>query len=166
MTPSRVPIVERIAALSDQDAVTVLALVAKRRHAPVDAVNADEQHARLREALAQPEIGETIPAEPDATEGDLARTALTHLVALDPSTTGVIDQAIDLAPRTLGDPTRDPTLGLATAALVLWVFHADIDLSHEPGKGWKFRFRTKGLSDTVIGKLLGQLLGAYTKPGP
>ena len=60
---------------------------------------------------------------------------------------------------------RDPTLLLATGALVLLAFRADIDLAHEPGKGWKFRFRTKGLSDSTIGKLLGQLLGNFLNPG-
>jgi len=30
---------------------------------------------------------------------------------------------------------RDPTLLLATGALVLLAFRADIDLAHEPGKG-------------------------------
>jgi hypothetical protein len=49
--------------------------------------------------------------------------------------------------------------------LVLMAFHADINLAHDPGKGWTFHFKTKPLPDTVIGKLLGQLLGSHL-PGP
>ena len=97
-----------------------------------------------------------------ATRGDLARTALTYLAETGDATRGLIDHAMGIAPRA----DRDPTLLLATGALVLLAFRADIDLAHEPGKGWKFRFRTKGLSDSTIGKLLGQLLGNFLNPGP
>jgi hypothetical protein len=150
---------DRIAALSDDQAVTTLALVLKRQGLAVDPFTQTEQDERLRQALDQPEITEAIEPEAGATRGDLARTALTHL-ADDAGTRELIDHALDIAP----SPDRDPTLLLAAGALVLLAFRADIELAHEPGKGWKFRFRTKGLSDSAISKLLSQLLGHYLKP--
>ncbi|MDQ2707393.1 MAG: hypothetical protein M3Z25_07045 [Actinomycetota bacterium] len=157
---SPVPTADRVAALSEEHAVATLALVLARQGLTVDPFTQDEQQAHLREALAQPEITASVAPEPGATHGDLARTALTQLAESDDTTRGLIEQAIDIAPRA----ERDPTLMLGVGALVLLAFRADIDIAHEPGKGWKFRFRTKGLSDSVIGKLLGQLLGTYLNP--
>lgn len=158
-----VDVSQRITALPDNDAVATLALVLRRQGAPLDPFSQDKQQARLREALSQPEITHGVQAAADATDGDLARTALTHLADSDHTTSELINQAIGIAQRD-GDSERDPLLLLGAGALVLWVFRADIELAHETGKGWKFRFKTKGLSDSTIGKLLGQLLGAYLKP--
>lgn len=117
----------------------------------------------MRQALGQPEITNRVQAAADATDGDLAQTALTHLADSDDTTSELINQAIGIAQRD-SDPVRDPLLLFGAGALVLWVFRSDIDLAHETGKGWKFRFKTKGLSDSTIAKLLGLLLGAYLKP--
>ncbi len=155
-----VPITDRVAALSDEQAVTTLALVLERQGLTVDPFTQAEQEAHLREALTQPEITDSVEPTPGATRGDLARTALAYLAEGDDATRGLIDHAMQIAPRA----DRDPLL-LATGALVLLAFRADIDLTHEPGKGWKFRFRTKGLSDSTIGKLLSQLLGNFLNPG-
>jgi hypothetical protein len=113
----------------------------------------------LRQALGRPEITNRVQAAADATDGDLAQTALTHLADSDDTTSELINQAIGIAQR-----DSDPLLLFGAGALVLWVFRSDIDLAHETGKGWKFRFKTKGLSDSTIAKLLGLLLGAYLKP--
>jgi len=158
---SSLSIADRVAALSEEQAVTALALVLERQGLAVDPFTQAEQQAHLREALDQPEITDTVDPTPGATGGDLARTALTYLAEGDDTTRGLIDHAMQIALRA----DRDPTLLLATGALVLLAFRADIDLAHEPGKGWKFRFRTKGLSDSTIGKLLGQLLGNFLNPG-
>ena len=158
---SSLSIADRVAALSDEQAVTTLALVLQRQGLTVDPFTHAEQQAHLREALDQPEITDSIEPTPEATRGDLARTALSYLAEGDDATRGLIDHAMGIAPRV----DRDPTLLLATGALVLLAFRADIDLAHDPGKGWTFRFRTKGLSDSTIGKLLGQLLGNFLNPG-
>lgn len=139
---SSVPITDRVTALSDEQTVTTLALVLERQGLTVDPFTQAEEEAHLREALAQPEITDSVEPTPGATR---------RLIA----------QAMQIAPRA----DREPTLLLATGALVLLAFRTDIDLAHEPGKGWKFRFRTKGLSDSTIGKLLGQLLGNFLNPG-
>ena len=54
---------------------------------------------------------------------------------------------------------------LLIGALVLMAFHADIEVAKDPGKGWKFRFKTTGLKESTIGKLLGQLMGNFLTPG-
>jgi hypothetical protein len=158
-----VDVSRRIAALSDNEVVATLALVLRRQGAALDPFSQQQQQARLREALGQPEITNDVQAAADATDGDLARTALTHLADSGDTTSELINQAIGIAQRD-SDSERDPLLLFGAGALVLWVFRADIDLTHETGKGWKFHFKTKGLSDSTIAKLLGQLLGAYLKP--
>jgi hypothetical protein len=158
---NRAPTADRVAALPDDQATTTLLLVLRRQGMTVDPFTQAEREAHLREALNQPEITQAIQPEQGTTRGDLARTALTHL-AQHNDTRKLIDHALDITP----SPDRDPTLLLATGALVLLAFRADIDLAHEPGQGWKFRFHTKGLSDSVIAKLLSQLLGHFLNPPP
>jgi hypothetical protein len=155
---------ERIAALPDDEAVTALAIVLEDQaspEAPLDPLAQREQEAHLREALTQPEVEDLASPDPAAGRGDLARFALVHLAETEESSRPLIEQAIGLAPR---DERFDPTL-LVVGALVLFVFRADINLAREPGKGWTFKFRTKGLSEGTIGKLLGQLMGTYLDPG-
>ncbi len=74
---SSLSIADRVAALSDEQAVTTLALVLQRQGLTVDPFTHAEQQAHLREALDQPEITDSIEPTPGATRGDLARTALT-----------------------------------------------------------------------------------------
>jgi hypothetical protein len=86
----------------------------------------------------------------------LTRAALLHVVEKDEAAAGLVELALALFPRET--EKFDPTM-LAVGALVLFVFRADINLAHDPGKGWTFKFRTKGLSESTKGKLLGQLMG-------
>lgn len=161
MTPDS--IVDRLAALPDGQAVAVLQLVLERHGLTVDPFTADEQHDRLTEALAQPEITQQVTPTA-ASDGDLARTALAHLLDTDPTVATDVDRAIAVA----AEPgrTRDPLVMVGVGALVLLAFRADIDIAHDPGKGWRFRFKTKGLSNSTIGKLLGELLGNLLPPKP
>jgi hypothetical protein len=146
----------QIADLPDEQAVAVLRLVLERRGLTVDPFTAGEQQAHLQEALAQPEITEQV-APTAASDGDLARTALTHLLDTDATVAADVERAVALTGQ--DTQTRDPLLLVGVGALVLLAFRADIDIAHDPGKGWRFRFRTKGLSDSTVGKLLGELLG-------
>jgi hypothetical protein len=158
---------DRIAALPDKQAVGVLARVLQRQGVEVNPVVQGQewaqQEAHLREALAQPEVIELATPAPQASEGDLARTALLHLVATDGAAAQLVERALALPPRET--EKFDPTM-LAIGALVLFVFRADINLSHDPSKGWTFKFRTKGLSESTLGKLLGQLMSTYLGPPP
>ena len=154
---------QRITALPDHDALTALVMVLRHQRAPLDPFSQHQQQARLRQALTQPEITTAVPAVTDATQGDLARAALTHLADTDQATRELISHALGIAHHD-PDTQRDPLLLLGAGALVLWVFRADIELTHQPGKGWTFHFKTHGLSDSTITKLLGQLLGTYLTP--
>lgn len=150
------PMIDRVAALPDDQAVAMLQLVLERRGLTVDPFTVDEQQAQLQEALAQPEITEQVTPTA-ATDGDLARTALTHLLDTDTTAEPDIERAIAIT----AEPsrTKDPLLLVGVGALVLLAFRADIDIARDPEKGWRFRFKTKGLSDSTIGELLGGLLG-------
>jgi hypothetical protein len=156
---------DRISALPDKQAVGVLARVLQRQgveiNPVVQGVEWAAQEAHLRQALAQPEVAELASPEPQAAEGDLARTALEHLVDTDPASAQLVERALQLPSRET--EKFDPTM-LAVGALVLFVFRADINLTHDPGKGWTFKFRSKGLSESTIGKLLGQLMSTYLGP--
>ena len=128
MTPEPI---DRVAALPDDQAVAVLQLVLERRGLTVDPFTADEQQAHLREALAQPEITDRV-APAAASDGDLARTALAHLLDTDPAAAADVEQAIALA----GEPGQSRDLLLVgVGALVLLAFRADIDIAHNPGHG-------------------------------
>ena len=148
-----------IATLSDAQAITALTLVLERQGLTIDPFSQDEEEAHLREALAQPDIAGCVEPDPTATRGDLARTALSYLASQNEAAAAMIDRAVAIPPR----HERDLAV-LGIGALILLAFRADIEIAHEPGKGWKFRFRTKGLSDSTIGKLLSQLLGNFHNP--
>ena len=155
-------IVDRFAELPDPQAVAVLQLVLERRGLTVDPSTVDEQNDHLREALAQPEILGGVQPDERATEGDLARTALTHLLHEDTAAEADIERAIALTAD--AGQARDPLLMLGVGALVLLAFRADIDIARDPEKGWMIRFKTRGLSDSTIGKLLGELVGHLLPP--
>ena len=91
-----------------------------------------------------------------------ARTTLTYLVHTDDTTHALIEHAVTIAPR----PERFDPATLIIGALVLLAFHADINLAHDPDKGWSFHFRTKALPPDTIGTILGQLYGTYFDPKP
>ena len=67
---SSLSIADRVAALSDEQAVTTLALVLQRQGLTVDPFTQAEQQAHLREALNQPEITNSVEPTPGATRGD------------------------------------------------------------------------------------------------
>lgn len=148
-----------ISALSDDHAITALALVLDRQGKIIDPFTAEATETHLRQALHQPDVAVAAEPDRDATPGALARTALQHLARDDEA---VVAHAITIPP----GATRFDPVSLAIGALVLMAFHADIDLERDPEKGWSFHFRTKPLDDSTIGQLLGQLLGVFTDPKP
>jgi hypothetical protein len=148
----------RVAALRDEQAVAVLRLVLERRGLTVDPFTAHEQQERLREALAQPEIADRV-APTAASAGDLARTALAHLLDTDATAADDVDRAIALTAD--GGRERDLVL-VGVGALILFAFSTDMDLAYDREKGWRFRFKRRGLSDSAVGKMLSELLGNLT----
>ncbi|MGH8904942.1 MAG: hypothetical protein ACRD0K_00090 [Egibacteraceae bacterium] len=130
-------------------------MLERQGHA-VDALTLDQTQLLLREALSQPDLANLATPDPAATPGALARTALAHLARRDADTRQLVEQAIAVAPP--AGQRADPAT-LAIGALVLLAFHAEITLERDPAKGWSFRFHTKPLRNSTIGKLLGKLMG-------
>ena len=152
---------DAIATLPDGQAIATLQLVLERQGYAADAAELRASQAHLVEALGQPDAHDLAEADPSATEGALARTALAHLAA-DPGARELVERAITI---TASDPDRSQErfepITLAVGALVLLAFRTDLSLQHDPGKGWTFKLRTKPLSDSAVGKILSQLFGAY-----
>jgi hypothetical protein len=150
---------DQIATLSDEEAVAALALVLERQGQTVDPFAWQQDEPKLRQALTQPEVAEVATPEPQASEGEVARTALAYLAEQD-DTRALVERAIAVRPRA----NRFDPATLAIGALVLMAFHAEIKLERDPAKGWSFRFHARPLKDSTIGKLLGQLMGVYQTP--
>jgi hypothetical protein len=148
----------RIDALDDRRALGVLAAVAQRHGFQADSAAAKTTQAHVEEALHQPDLAELAPADDTgaATAGEVARLTLTELARRDPTTAADIDHAITMP----GAGERFEPITLVIGALVLFAFHADIDLQKDPDKGWSFRFRTKPIKDSTIGTILTKLFTA------
>jgi hypothetical protein len=149
-----------IAGLDDAQAVRVLRLVLDRQGLMVDAaeLRADQDH--LAEALPGAQAEGLAEPQEGATAGDLARTALAYLAATGQVTPALIEQAAAIEP----GPGERELVTFAVGALVLLAFRTDLQLERDPGHGWKIRVRTRPLSDSAVGKILGQLFGTYLKP--
>jgi hypothetical protein len=148
----------RIDALDDRHALGVLATVAQRHGFQADSASARTIQEHVDEALHQPDLADLAPthdASP-ATAGEVARLALRELACRDGTSAADIDQAIAMP----GAGERFEPITLVIGALVLFAFHADINLHKDPAKGWSFQFHTKPLKDSTIGSILAKLFTA------
>jgi len=141
--------------LTEPRALAVLSAVLEQQGIEVNAEVAQVAHARVQEALRQPEIVDLAPPpDGESTPGAIARLVLTELARRDPARSETIRRAIET---TASQDRLDPAT-LAIGALVLFAFHSDIELRKDPAKGWSFHFRTTPLKDSAIGRILGKLL--------
>lgn len=149
-----------IAALSDHDALTTLAIIATRHGLPNDPDSLTTLNERIRQAATHPPPDGLNPQP--APPAHLARTALTHLAA-DPTRHDEVARALQLThqPNQRFEPAT-----LAVGALILFAFHADIDLRKDPDTGWHFHLKTSPLPESTIGQILSQLLGHIGNPNP
>ncbi|MGH3826299.1 MAG: hypothetical protein ACRDQX_03870 [Pseudonocardiaceae bacterium] len=69
---------------------------------------------------------------------------------------------IDRAVRLAEDTTRFEAAMLAVGALVLLALQTEIKVDRNTAGKWQFRPHKKALSDSSLGRLLGQLLAPYT----
>jgi hypothetical protein len=159
MNPSPAEMASQIAALDDGRAIAALHLVLERQGQPVDPIDLRDTQEHLEQALHKPATRQLAEPDPTATPGALARTALTHLAATGQDAQDLIQHAIT---RATPPGQRDP-ITLAVGALVLYAFRAEIKLHRDPAQGWTFDLHTKPISDTTLGRLLSQLLGAFGK---
>ena len=148
----------RIAALSDEQAVQVLALAVYRDRAP--APMDPQLEAHLREAAHDADTA-ALAAQPAASDGDLARATLRYLADVGPERAGDVQRAITL---TSPEPTErfiDPA-SLVISGLVLLALQTEVRLDRDQQGRWRFRFHKQPMRDSTLGAVLGKLIGAYT----
>lgn len=150
-----------IDALTDLQAVRVLALVVDH-HAPLpDPTRLQELDTALAHAADQPDLRPyRRPGTPPPSDGDLARATLTYLATTRPELTSVIHHAVRLAE----DTTRFEPATLAVGGLALLALHTEIKVERNTAGEWQFRLHKRALRDSTLGRLLGQLLALYTNP--
>lgn len=160
MNRSSTELVSQIAVLDDGRAITALRLVLERQGQPVDPIDLRDAQDHLEQALNQPGVRQLAEPDPNATPGVLARTALEHLAGTDQAAADLVKHAIAHA----AQPAQRDPVTLAVGALVLYAFRAEVTLKRDPAHGWTFQLHTKPISDSTLVRLLGQLLGTFTKP--
>ena len=150
-----------IDALTDLQAIRVLALVVDHQAPLPDPTQLRELDAALAHAADDPDLRPYLrPGTPPPNHGDLARTTLTHLAATRPELTLVIDHAVRLA----DDTTRFEPATLAVGGLVLLALQTDVRVERNTAGEWQFRLHKKALRDSTLGRLLGQLLTLHFNP--
>ncbi|SIN26227.1 hypothetical protein [Micromonospora cremea] len=149
----------QIDALTDQDAIRVLALLVDRAGHLPDPTHLRQTEAQLDDAAANPDPTDGIDLNADpATPGDLARATLTYLA---PTHSDTISRAIVLPT----DTTRfDPTT-LAVGALILIALQTEVDITRTDNGRWKLRIHKYRMRDSTLGSLLGKLIASYRPPG-
>ncbi|MFN2497432.1 MAG: hypothetical protein ABR608_16260 [Pseudonocardiaceae bacterium] len=150
-----------IDALTDPQAVRVLALVVDH-HAPLpDPFQLRELDAALVRAADHPDLRPYLrPGTPPPGKGDLARATLTHLAATHPDRAAVVDRAVRLADYN----TRFEPATLAVGGLVVLALQTDVRIERNPAGEWQFTLHKKAMHDSTLGRLLGQLLAFATTP--
>jgi hypothetical protein len=148
-----------IDALTDHQAIRVLALVVDHQAPLPDPTRLRELEMALYHAVDDPDLQLYRRTDtPPPSEGDLARTTLTHVAATRPGLVPVIDHAMRLAE----DTTRIEPATLALGGLVLIALQTEIKIDRNTSGQWQFRLRKKAMRDSTLGQLLGKLLAAYT----
>jgi hypothetical protein len=152
--PPASPTSSRIAALTDDQAVQALVLVVYRDRPPTPAD--PDLRSHLQQA-ARDTDATGLPVQPGASEGNLARGTLGYLATTDRAAD--VQRAVAI---TLARPTErfDPAT-LIIGGLILLALQTEISLDRDQQGRWRFRFHKHPMSDTTLGTLLGQLIGAY-----
>ena len=141
-----------INALTDLQAVRVLALVVDHQAPLPDPARLRELDTALAHAADDPDLRPYLrPGTPPLSHGDLARATLIHLSATRPELALVIDRAVLLA----DDTTRFEPATLAVGGLVLLALQTEIKIDRNTACEWQFRLHKKALRNSTFGRLLG-----------
>jgi hypothetical protein len=143
-----------INALSDAEAIRLLALVADHTVALPDAAHQRQLETHLREAADEPEEPDT--AEP-ISEGDLARAALEYLAE---ERRHVVALAASVPP----DGSRFEPTTLAVGALVILALQTEVDFNRDKDGRWRLRVHKKAMREATLAKLIGKVLTLYRQP--
>jgi len=150
-----------IDALTDLQAIRVLALVVDHQVPLPDPTRLRELDTALAHAVDDPDLRPYLrPGSPPPSHGDLARATLTHLSATRPELAPVIDRAVYLA----DDTTRFEPATLAVGGLVLLALQTEIKVERNTAGKWQFRLHKKAMRDSTLGRLLGQFLALGSNP--
>jgi hypothetical protein len=155
-------------ALTDEQAIAVLALVLDRDQRLPDLARARQLDAQIREAAGEPvevegTTGPSITAADGAvTPGALARDTLVYLVAERPDAAPVVERAIAMIRQGISTQSRFDPVTVGVGALVVLALQTDLELGRTTAGKWRFKVHKKALSDSVMGKLLGKLIATYT----
>jgi hypothetical protein len=147
-----------VAALSDLDAVRVLAAVADYQAALPDPAELAVLDAGLREALTGGAgLAGYAPAEdPETGPGDLARAVLKYLAATRPELVPVITSTI----ASPGPAVREPVT-LAAGVLVVLALQTEVKLSRDTRGRWAFTIHKHPARESTLGQVISKLLAAY-----
>jgi hypothetical protein len=145
-----------IAALSDVEAVRVLALIVDRASPLPDPAHQREIETRLRQAAEQPDAA---PAGGPVSAGDLARAALHHL-ATAPDNAALIARAAQMQPQ----QSRFDTVTLLIGALVVLALQTEVDLTRNEDGRWKLHIHRQVMRDSTLATLISKLMAFYRPP--
>lgn len=160
--------VSDVDALTDDQAIAVLALVLDRDRRLPDLARARQLDAQISEAAGEPvEVeGATGPnvaaADGPVAPGALARDTLAYLVAERPDVAPVVERAIAMTRQGFSAPSRFDPVTVGVGTLVVLALQTDLELERTTAGKWRFKVHKKALSDSVLGKLLGKLIATYT----
>ncbi|MGW5284642.1 hypothetical protein ACWERI_35250 [Streptomyces collinus] len=163
--------VSEIDALTDEQAIAVLALVLDHERRLPDLTRARQLDVQISEAAGEPvEVdGETGPGvaaiDGAVVPGELVRDTLKYLVAAKPEVAPVVERATLMTRQGMGAPSRFDPLTVGVGALVVLVLQTDVQLERTTAGKWRFKVHKKALSDSALGKLLGKLIATYTGGG-
>jgi hypothetical protein len=143
-----------IAALSDQEAIRVLADTADYQNRLPDPAQLRALETGLREAATN-DTGLAGYAQPGATSdaGDLARSTLLHLAATRPDLVPVITRAIDDP----GYAVRDPVT-VTVGVLVVLALQTEVKLTRNTQGRWTFTVHKHPARDSTLGQVISKLL--------
>jgi hypothetical protein len=154
--------------LTDEQAVTVLALVLDYQRRWPDPGTARELDAQIREAATQPvqtDNGTPAPGavpDGDVTAGALARDTLSYLMTQQSDLTAVVERATAMAHAGMDTASRFDPVTMGVGALVVLALQTEVQVERGTTGKWSLKVHKKAMSDSTLGKLLGKLIASYT----
>ena len=147
-----------IAALTDEEAVRVLADTADYQHQLPDPAGLRALDIGLRGATTgDTGLGDYARPGAAADAGDLARATLVHLAATRPDLVPIITRAIDDPGYAVRDPVT-PTVG----ALVVMALQTEVKLTRNTQGRWTFTMHKHPMRDSTLGQVISKLLTYLT----
>jgi hypothetical protein len=147
-------IIETIAALTDDDAIRVLADTADYQDRLPDPAELRTLETGLRDAATDdPKLAGYAQPGTTVDAGDLARATLVHLAVTCPDLIPVITRAIEDP----GYAIREP-VSLTVGALVVLALQTEVKLTRNAQGRWTFTVHKHPMRDSTLGQVISKLL--------